>query len=181
VLPLIALLLVFGVALPWLKGIDFLDPVMTGAYACLGGLFAAPYAARSFEQRPSSFPSAMSAALKAAGFGEGFALAMLLFGILTVNLSHPGRLSLPELDTLAETGLLGLTMTCAFAFGSAWITLRFSANTARRISRFSFLALAIAFYYQSRWLPEIALRAAGISTAIALAFVFLLRKEVLAA
>lgn len=44
----VALVAVFGVFLPWMKGIDFLDSVMTAAYACLGVLFAAPAAAQAF-------------------------------------------------------------------------------------------------------------------------------------
>jgi hypothetical protein len=179
VLPIVALLVVFGIVLPWLKGVDFLDPVMTGAYACLGGLFAAPHAAHAFERdRPAAFSVAIRGALRAAAFGEGLALTLLAFGILTVNLSRPGRLRLPELDTLAETGLLGLAMTLAFALGSAWISIRFSPNTARRISRFVFLALAVGFYYDSRWLPDIALRGALTCVILVGSFSFLLHKQI---
>src|SRR5712691_3017664 len=44
----VALVAVFGVYLPWQKGLDFLDPVITTAYACLSVLFAAPAAAQAF-------------------------------------------------------------------------------------------------------------------------------------
>src|ERR1017187_4424743 len=48
----VALIAVFGVWLPWMKGIEFLDPVVLAAYACLGILFAGPVAAQAFAEDP---------------------------------------------------------------------------------------------------------------------------------
>jgi hypothetical protein len=178
VLLLIGLLVVFGIALPWAKGIDFLDPVMIGAYACLGGLFAAPMAARSFgETRPTKFLTVLGMGLRATAFGEGLVVTMLLLGVGTVNLGRSGSLRLPELDTLADTGLFGLAMALAFSFGAGWLTLRFSANAARRAARAVFLLLAVAFYYESQWLPDIALKGAVVCGVLTVCFAFLLWKE----
>lgn len=177
-LPLVALLAVFGIVLPWWKGRDFLDPVMVGAYACLGGLFAAPAAARAFGvTRPASWKSALGRVVKAAAYGEGMALLMLALGIATVNLTRGGRLRLPELDTLAETGLFGLSLTAAFAAVAAWFTMRFSPDAARRAARFGFLCLAIAFYYGSARLPEVALEGAALTCALTAAACFLIHRE----
>src|SRR6185295_18338909 len=111
----VALIVVFGVLLPHRKGIDFLDPVMISAYACMGVIFAAPAAATAFaKSRPQSMREAFARAGKAAGYGEGLALIMLIAGVITVNLGR-GRVRLPELDTLAESGLLGAVGTIAAA------------------------------------------------------------------
>src|ERR1700704_6683986 len=42
------ILAVFGVVLPLLKGLDFFDPLILGAYTCMGVVFAPPAAASSF-------------------------------------------------------------------------------------------------------------------------------------
>ena len=176
---LIVLLGVFGILLPWSKGVDFLDPVMIGAYACLGGLFAAPAAALAFSGGcPKTFGVAARMIGRAAGYGEGLVMGMIGLGIATVNVGRAGRLRLPELDSLGATGLFGLMMTLAFACGAAWITLRYSASTARRISRIVFLLLAVAFFYGSRWLPEVALEGAGVSAILTATFALLLRKSI---
>jgi len=179
VLSLIALLALFGLLLPWWKGVDFLDPVMVGAYACLGGLFAVPTVARAFTQnRPHTWATALKRVLTSAAYGEGIALVMLAMGIATVNLTRRGRLRLPELDTLAETSLFGACLTLAFVAMAAWLSLRFSADTARRGARLGFLLLAIAFYYGSARLPEVARRGAAMAGAIAVAAGFLLYREI---
>jgi len=152
---------------------------MIGAYACLGGLFAAPVAARAFAQsRPQTWKAALFRAGKAIGYGEGLALLMLTLGVATVNVSRGGRLRLPEIDTLAQTGLLGLTMTIAFVGAGGWFTMRFSPNTARRFTRLLFLVLAGVFYFESARLPEVALRGAAIAGVVGLGMFILLYREV---
>lgn len=152
---------------------------MVGAYACLGGLFAAPAAVRAFAREwPPSWRSALARAAKAAAYGEGIALSMLVLAVATVNVSRRGRLRLPELDTLAETGLLGVGLTVAFVLVTGWFTLRFSADAARRAARLGFLLLAAAFYYGSARLPEVALRGAALAGSVALVGCFLLYREV---
>src|SRR6266404_9994083 len=67
----IGLIGVFGVFLPWRRGIEFLDPVMLSAYACLGVLFAAPTAAQAFaDSRPTSINAAIARILAAVLYGE---------------------------------------------------------------------------------------------------------------
>src|SRR5262245_14842024 len=67
----VALLAVFGVFLPWQKGLDFLDSVITTAYASLGVLFAAPAAAQAFaEGRLDSPKAALARVLVAVIYGE---------------------------------------------------------------------------------------------------------------
>src|SRR5438270_5832038 len=85
----VALIVIFGVFLPFRKGLDFLDPVMISAYACLGALFAAPAAARLFAgRRPQSMREPAWLAAKAVGYGEGLALIMLCAGVATLRVSR---------------------------------------------------------------------------------------------
>jgi hypothetical protein len=175
----VALIAIFGVLLPQRKGIDFLDPVMISAYACLGVIFAASAAAAAFAKgRPQSMKEALTRTGKAAGYGEGLALVMLVAGVATVNLSRAGRLRLPELDTLGESALLGLTATIAVALFAGWMTLRFSVSAARTGVRAVLLLLLLAFFFRSQRLPEVALRGAALSVVLSGLMVFLLYREV---
>ena len=174
-----ALIAVFGVLLPWTKGLDFLDPVMTAAYACLGVLFAGPAAAEAFaDKRPDSLPAALRGVAKAVLYGEGLAVVMLIAGVATVSISRGRRLRLPELDVLGQAGLLGLMASIALALLAGWITLRFSHGAARRALRFVFLAMLVAFFYWSRWLPDAALRGAAVAAVIAGVLIPALRRQV---
>ena len=175
----VLLIAVFGIFLPWTKGLDFLDPVMTAAYACLGVLFAGPAAAEAFvEKRPDSLKAAVRRVGKAVMYGEGLAAVMLIAGVATVSISRGRRLRLPELDVLGEAGLLGFLASAALALIAGWVTLRFSYGAARRALRFVFLAMLVAFYFWSRWLPESALRGAALAAVVVIVMIFMLRREV---
>jgi hypothetical protein len=185
----VVLIAVFGVLLPWWKGPEFLDPVLSSAYACLGILFAAPAAAQAFSgggprkdgtptTRPQTMPDALLRIGRAVGYGEGLALIFLAAGVVTVNLTRSGSLRFPQLDTLAETAVLGLAASTAMAMAAAWLALRFSAATARRGMRVCFLALLAAYYYWSFRLPEIAVAGAAICALIALGLLYLVWREV---
>ena len=175
----VALIAIFGVLLPQRKGIEFLDPVMISAYACMGVIFAGPAAATAFARsRPQSMKAALVRALKATGYGEGLALAMLVAGVATVNLTRAGRLRLPELDTLGESALLGLTATTALVLFAGWMTLRFSASAARTGVRAVLLVLLLAFLFGSQRLPEIALEGAAFCGLLSGLMMFLLHREV---
>ena len=175
----VALIAVFGVLLPWTKGLDFLDPVMTAAYACLGVLFAGPASAEAFaEKRPDSLKAALRRVAKAVLYGEGLALTMLIAGVATVSISRGRRLRLPELDVVGEAGLLGLMASTALALIAGWITLRFSHGAARRALRFVFLLMLVAFFFWSRWLADAALPAAALAAVIAGVMVLVLRRQV---
>lgn len=170
---------VFGVLIPWWKGIDFFDPVITAAYACMGIIFAAPAAAQAFSaNRPQSTKEALLRVGRAVLYGESLAAIFVITGVATVSLTHGPRLMLPELDTLGEAAVLGLAGSFAVAGLAGWVTLRFSAKLARMVMRLIFLSLLIAFFYSARRLPDVALTAAAYCVAIAAFAALLLRREV---
>jgi hypothetical protein len=176
----LALVAVFGVYIPWVKGLDFLDPVITAAYACLGILFAAPASAQAFaNESPVSMREVIARIVMAVVYGEMIAVIVLGCGFGTVYLTHSRHLVvMPDLDTLVAAGLLGITGSFALAAAAAWITLRFSANAARGAMRVTFLLLLLVFFYRSRWLPDVADTAALVCFVIAAAEFFALRKLV---
>ncbi len=175
----LVVLAIFGIGVPWLKGLDFLDPVIIAAYCCLGVLFAGPAAARAISlERPAAAGPALRVIWKRAALGEALAIAMLAIGIATVNVSvsltrGSASLHLPELDSIAEAVVLGIAGTLAFAALAAWITLRFSALTAKRAMRVIFMLLAFALLYWPRRLPEVALEGAGLCAIVAALMIFL--------
>lgn len=167
---------IFGIVLPWWKGLDFLDPVLLSAYACMGFIFSAPAAAQAMAERPKSPADAVRRIAVAVAVGEVIALGLLFCGIATVYATH--RITFFPADPLALgwTALLGLTGSLALSAMAAWIAIAFSANAARSALRFVLLALLLAFYLRGRWLPVIAIQGsvaaavlAGVFVALALA------------
>ena len=161
----VAIILIFGVLFPFQKGLDFPDPVIITAYACLGLLLAPPAAAQACADRPPQhFPALLARILMAVVYGEGMALIMLAAGITTFNVAHwQGQFMTPDLPTVGPGLALGLTGSVALATIAAWIAMRFSAGVARGAMRVIFLGLLVAFVFWSRWLPDMAGRAALIA------------------
>lgn len=152
---------------------------MVSAYACMGLIFSAPAAVDAFSRsRPQTMKEAFQRAGKALGYAEGLALAMLLLGTITVNMTRPGAMRLPELDTLSESALLGITATAAMALLAGWLTLRFSDTTARLVSRSVLFLLLLEFWLNSSRLPEVGLRGALLCVVVAGVLTHLLYREV---
>ncbi len=175
----LALIVTFGIVLPLRKGIEFLDPVITSAYACMGVIFAAPAAAMQFAKgRPQSLKEVFARAAQAAGYGEGLALILLAGGVAAVNLGRRGRWRWPEIDTLAGSAGLGLVATITMALLAGWITLRFSRSAAQNWMRILLVLLLLAFLYHSQSLPELAWPGAALCAALAGVTIYLLHREV---
>ena len=78
ILPHLALFAAFGIMIPELKGLDFLDSQILAAYACLGLLFAGPATAQAFpEGVSSSFSQAKARIFIGVLYGEIVTLAVL--------------------------------------------------------------------------------------------------------
>ena len=95
-----------------------------------------------------------------------------------MSISRGRRLRLPVLDVLGASALLGLMASTALALIAGWITLRFSYSAARRALRFVFLAMLVAFYFWSRWLPDVALRGAILAAVITGVMILAMRRQV---
>jgi hypothetical protein len=172
------LVVVFGVVVPVLKRIEFFDPVLMSAYACIAMVFSGPAVAEAFRTKPGSFGEAFKWILQSVLFGEIIAAAMLACGILTVYLTHLRTIFfLPDLVNLAVSGAFGLAGSLALAGLAGWVTLRFSRGVARGTLRIVFLALLVVFFLRGQWLPAAAASGIPIALALAAVFVILLRRE----
>lgn len=175
----LALILTFGIVLPLRKGIEFLDPVITSAYVCMGVIFAAPAAAMQFAKgRPQSLKEALTRAAQAAGYGEGLALLLLAAGVAAVNLSRNGPWRWPQIDTLAGSAWLGLVATITMALLAGWLTMRFSARAAQNGMRILLVLLLLAFLFHSQALPEIVGPGSALCVTLAGLTIYLLHREV---
>jgi hypothetical protein len=164
----VAIILLFGVLFPYEKGLDFPDPAIITAYACLGLLLAAPAASQACADRPpQTWNAVLSRIFVAVIYGEIMALAMLAGGITTFNVAHwQGQFMTPDFPTLGPALALGLAGSVAMAAIAAWIALRFSAGAARGAMRVIFLGLLAVFFFYSRSLPEMSGKLALIALAL---------------
>jgi len=143
------LILLFGIFLPYRKGLDFFDPAILGVYACLVAVFAAPAAAVG---PVASMAAARARIAVCVAYGELMALAMTASGIATVYLSHRNGLFFPPaLDALLETAALGLLFTWAFSAVAVWISARWSPGIAKWLIRVIFLGLLVWFFLRGRF------------------------------
>lgn len=173
----LALLLAFGMWIPRMKGVDFLDSQVLGAYACLGLIFAGPAAAQAFPEGFPSFKRAMARVFASVLYGELVVAALLAAGIGTVYLTrHGGFVPTPDWDTLARCALFGLGGSALLASMAAWITVGFSRRIAMICQRLAFFGLLILFYYRGRWLPDVSLAGAVVCLALTGVFIVLLRR-----
>ena len=174
----LALLAAFGVWVPRMKGLDFLDSQVLAAYACLGLIFAAPAAAQAFSDTDApSFQQAKARIFVAVLYGEVIGLALLGAGIATVYWMHRGRY-VPTLDWpgLAKSVLFGLGATAALASMAAWLTVKFSRRVAMICLRLAFFGLLVLYFYRGQSLEEAGLSGAVAGLAAAGLFVSLLKK-----
>jgi hypothetical protein len=161
ILPHLALLVAFGFMIPKIKGLDFLDSQVLGAYACLSIIFAPPATAQAFPAGArTSFQQAKARILVSVVYGEIVSITLLAAGIATVYLTRRGSF-VPELDweSLARSAMFGLGCSAMLASLAALVTVRFSRGAAMICLRFAFFALLILFYYRGRRLPDIGLAA----------------------
>ena len=54
---ILGIVVIFGIGLPWYKGLDFLDPVIIAAYALLAVFFVAPAGAEAFAGHQATSPA----------------------------------------------------------------------------------------------------------------------------
>ena len=173
----VAIVAIFGVLFPWIRGSIFLDPVVTAAYACLGVLFAGPAVAQGFGlERPRLMNEALARILMGVGYGELMTVLILLAGFMTVYATHRYAFA-PDIGTLLPAGFLGLTASFATAVIAGWMTLRLSAATARRVMRVVFLFLLFLFFFRSGSLPDVAGEAALVSLLIAAGALYGIKRE----
>lgn len=168
----------FGVFLPWMRGIDFLDPVLLAAYACLGILFATPAAAQAFAaERPHSLGEALARIAVCVIYGEVMVIAILIPAFATVHFTHLYFPIAPDVAGLLEANAFGIASSIAMAAIAGWITTRFSAGASRMAMRVIFLGALVVFFFRSRWFPDVVGIGAVVALGVAAVTIVALRVE----
>lgn len=175
----LALFLAFGILIPKLKGIDFLDSQVLGAYACLGLIFAGPATAQAFEQDSvANFGQARARIFAGVLYGEVVAGVLVGLGVVTVNLTNRGGfVPQPDWITIGRCGLFGLAASGLLAAMAALLAVRFSKNMAMIALRICFFGLLVLYYFRGQWLADASIAAAIVCLAIAGLFTELLRRS----
>lgn len=174
----LALLAAFGFWIPRLKGLDFFDPEVLGAYACLGLLFAGPAAAQSFTDGvPSSFQQAGARIFVGVLYGEGVVVALLGSSFATIYGTYRGRfVPTPDWESLAKVALCGLAASIMLASLAALVAVRFSRRWAMLSLRLVFFGLLILFFYYGQSLPDLGFTATAACLAVSAVEIELLRR-----
>jgi hypothetical protein len=161
-----------------MKGADFFDSQVLGAYACLGLIFAGPAVAEALPDNASpSFDQAKARILVSVVYGEVVALALLGIGIATVYFSNRGAfLPSPDWSSVAKSALLGLGATAMLGSLAALLTVRFSRRIATFSLRAIFFGLLVLYIYYGQSLPEVSLTGGVICLALTALLIALLRK-----
>lgn len=146
----LAVLLLFGIGIPWLKGIDFLDLFLLIPYSLLGVFYTSPRAIAVASEAPIS----LSALGRAALVGWGIGVLILAIGLATVNISAGHELlpPVPVLLCLAVLGLMACLLTAAIAVRVAMAASSEAAARAR--IRIGFLVLICLFLAAPRLLGD---------------------------
>ena len=174
----VALMVAFGAAIPILKGLEFFDPFILTAYACLAGVLAAPLAAQPF---PEPVMARVDARIQVCLlYGELVALGVLAAGIATVYWTHRGGIFFPpELEALARGVGFGFVLALALSMAAAWTALRFSTATAKAGLRVVFLALMLLYWLRGRFLAEVMGEAGAAALVVAVGFRMAMRSAVM--
>jgi hypothetical protein len=174
----LALIAAFGIWIPQLKGLDFLDTQILGAYTCLGLLFAAPATAQAFPDGVfASFQQAKARIFVGVLYGEIITVALVGTGIATVYLTHRGSfVPQPDWETLWRCALFGLGAAAMLASLAALVAVRLSRRMAMLSLRLAFFGLLIIYFYRGQHLTDVGLTGAIACLVIAGLFVELLRR-----
>lgn len=148
----LAAVVVFGILVPWYKGLDFLDPRLIVAYACLSAVFIAPAGASAFaaSQRP-----ALPTVLLLSAYGFGFSVASLASGLFLVNVLHwHGRLLLPRATLLLSALFLSAAAAVCVTAMAAFLSRYLSAQAIKTLFRLAFVIVIVALIVLDRGMPE---------------------------
>jgi hypothetical protein len=179
---ILAVVVMFGILVPLMRGYDFLSPVMVTAYACLALLFVAPASAEAFsnQSRPETPVDVVRKLASVVLYGWGIAVVILVTGIVTINVAKwTGQLLTPGKWLAFSALLFSLTASVAAASLAAFLGRRMSPRMVKGLFRAGFLLLLMVVFFghlaEYRTASEVTglcLEASAILTAIAVALLF---------
>ena len=147
--------LMFGIYVPYRRGIDFFDTLLLVPYTCISFLFCAPVVIDSIYAEGRGGGVTLKSMVRGIAYGWSWGLVIVATGIATVNFTHKmPRTLLPPSAVLLSLLVIGL-LGCGFVAGiSAWMSFREDKpeDSKRRI-RIGFLLLLCALWFIPDWLP----------------------------
>ncbi len=143
----------FGVVVPYVKGIEYLDLFLLLPYSFLSLFFVVPMVVDSVFTSPQRGVP-LGAIFRSIGIGWFTGLCVLWLGIATVSL-RSGRLIAPPVAVGLSLAVMSL-FACVFAAALAtWTANRTAAaSTAKGRLRIGFLLVLVAFFAIPRFVHE---------------------------
>ncbi len=143
----------FGVVVPYVKGIEYLDLFLLLPYSFLSLFFVVPMVVDSVFASPAPGVP-LGALFRSAGIGWFTGVCVLWLGIATVSW-RSGRLVAPPVAVGLSLAVMSLFACVFVAALSAWTANRTAdAATAKGRLRIGFLLLLVAFFALPRMLHE---------------------------
>lgn len=147
-------LFAFGIAIPWRRGLDFFDPVLILLYCVIALLFSAPAVTDLLGAQWQDGDTIRARLYICSLFGWAAYIAVLVLGILTVNIQYRAfGFHLPHPTVLAAALALSFTSSLCVASFAALIAVVLTPSAAKLIVRAAFVLLLAAFLFAGRWLP----------------------------
>jgi|GEM_PF-2547544 len=143
----------FGVVVPYVKGIEYLDLFLLLPYSFLSLFFVVPMAVDSVFASPQRGVP-LAALFRSAVIGWFTGVAVLWLGIATVSW-RSGRLVAPPMAVCLSLAVMSLSACLFVAALSAWTANRVEdASTAKGRLRIGFLLILLAFFALPRVMHE---------------------------
>lgn len=147
--------IMFGIYVPYRRGIDFFDTLLLVPYTCISFLFCAPVVIDSIYAGGRGGGVSLKPLVRGVAYGWFCGLAIVTSGIATVNFTlGQARVVLPPAAVLLSALVISL-LGCGFVAGlSAWMTFRDDKpEDSKRKMRIGFLLLLCAVWFIPDWLP----------------------------
>ena len=147
--------IMFGIYVPYRRGIDFFDTLLLVPYTCISFLFCAPVVIDSIYAGGRGGAVSLSPLVRGVAYGWFCGAAIVALGIAAVNVSlGQPRLVLPPAAVLLSALVISL-LGCGFVAGlSAWISFREDKpEDSKRKIRIGFLLLLCSLWLIPGWLP----------------------------
>lgn len=146
----------FGIYVPYRRGIDFFDTLLLVPYTCISFLFCAPVVIDAIYAEGRGGGVTLKQLVRGIVYGWCIGLAIVATGIATVNFTQKmPRTVLPPAAVLLSALVISF-LGCGFVAGiAAWISFREDKpeDSKRRI-RVGFLVLLCALWFIPDYLPS---------------------------
>lgn len=147
--PFSVTVIVFGIFVPWRKGLDYFDPLLLLVSLLVPIVFVTPIATEDRAQVTS-----LARAGRAFLYSGVMTLLIAFHGIIVVNLTHWfGQVLLPPLSVFLSGMLTALAAEGCLALFTVWLHRWASAQRTRLAIRVLFLGLWMLYLYLFRFAP----------------------------